>query len=223
MSLQLLFEKLALLGAEWVLWLLVFGSVLSIAVMIERALFFRRRRTDLEGLRAQVERHLAKGTSAALEESLIQDGSVEARVALAGIKAASSGAGSAEEAMLAETAARKLEMERGLAFLGTLGSNAPFIGLFGTVIGIIKAFHTLSVSQNPDMKFVMADIAEALVATGVGLIVAIPAVMAHNALQRHIRSILGRAETLGHVVLGHVKAESQEEPKTGSREDETEK
>ena len=207
MSLQLLFEKLALLGAEWVLWLLVLGSVLSIAVMIERALFFRRRRTDLEAVRSQLEKGLEDGKVEELSKTLEQDGSVEARIALAGVAALGEGPGSAEEAMLAETAARKLEMERGLAFLGTLGSNAPFIGLFGTVIGIIKAFHTLSVSQNPDMKFVMADIAEALVATGVGLIVAIPAVMAHNALQRRVRSILGRAETLGHVVLGHAKAE----------------
>ena len=208
MSLQLVFEKLALLGAEWVLWLLVVASVLSIAVMIERALYFRRRRTDLQGMQGRLKKGLEEGQRDELIHSFEADPSVEARVAVAGLKTVEQGPGPCEEAMLAETAASKLDMERGLAFLGTLGSNAPFIGLFGTVIGIIKAFHTLSVSQNPDMKFVMADIAEALVATGVGLIVAIPAVMAHNALQRRIRTILGRAETLGHVVLGHAKQRS---------------
>ena len=71
----------------------------------------------------------------------------------------------------------KHKMDKGLVILGTLGNNAPFIGLFGTVIGIIKAFHDLA--QNPEggPSVVMAGVSEALVATAVGILVAIPAVI----------------------------------------------
>ena len=73
-------------------------------------------------------------------------------------------------------AASALRYEKRLAFLGTLGNNAPFVGLFGTVLGIIRAFHDLAGSALQGTQAVMAGIAEALVATGVGLLVALPAV-----------------------------------------------
>jgi len=70
---------------------------------------------------------------------------------------------------------QRIQYERGLAYLGTLGSNAPFIGLFGTVMGIVRAFHDLARSSAAlGTQAVMAGIAEALVATAVGLLVAIP-------------------------------------------------
>ena len=83
------------------------------------------------------------------------------------------------------------ELESGMTMLGTLGNNAPFIGLLGTVIGVIEAFHQLSDASNKGaMNNVMAGIAEALVATGVGLFVAIPAVVAYNIAQKKISDIV---------------------------------
>jgi biopolymer transport protein ExbB len=106
-----------------------------------------------------------------------------------------------------------MRLERRLGFLGTLGSNAPFVGLLGTVIGIVQAFEQLQVAGAANgsggaMNGVMGAIAEALVATAIGLVVAIPAVAAFNAFQRRIKGILGNAEALRHVVLSYVKSTS---------------
>ena len=104
---------------------------------------------------------------------------------------------------------QRIQYERGLAYLGTLGSNAPFIGLFGTVMGIVRAFHDLARSSAAlGTQAVMAGIAEALVATAVGLLVAIPAVATYNVLMRHVETALASAGTLGHRILAHVKAGS---------------
>ena len=85
--------------------------------------------------------------------------------------------------------------------LGTLGNNAPFIGLFGTVIGIIQAFHDLSSNPEGGPSVVMAGISEALVATAVGLLVAIPAVIAYNGYQRMVKRRLSNAEAMKRLVV----------------------
>ena len=90
----------------------------------------------------------------------------------------------------------KQKMEQGLVILGTLGNNAPFIGLFGTVIGIIKAFHDLSMNPDGGPSVVMSGISEALVATAIGILVAIPAVIAFNFFNRVIRKRLANASSL---------------------------
>lgn len=89
----------------------------------------------------------------------------------------------------------KAKLEKGLTFLATVGSNAPFIGLFGTVMGIIEAFGELAKSQQ-GTQAVMSGIAEALVATAVGLFVAIPAVVAYNSLNGKVRTLLTECEII---------------------------
>ena len=93
------------------------------------------------------------------------------------------------------------------AFLGTLGSNAPFIGLLGTVIGIIRAFHELDAAAGKVTAGLMAEIGEALVATAVGILVALPAIAFFNLFQRIIKGRITRAEAFGKEVLAHLKAE----------------
>jgi biopolymer transport protein ExbB/TolQ len=103
---------------------------------------------------------------------------------------------------MASTKSRlRLEMERNLGVLGTLGNNAPFIGLFGTVLGIIKAFADLSRNQGGGAATVMSGISAALVATAVGLMVAIPAVVAFNYFQTRVRRALGRVDAVAHLIL----------------------
>jgi len=92
-----------------------------------------------------------------------------------------------EEAMTAKAIEEKGRMDWGLTVLGTMGNNAPFIGLLGTVIGIIQAFHQLASSDSAGPEVVMESVSEALVATGVGLFVAIPAVIAYNSYMRIMR------------------------------------
>jgi len=85
-------------------------------------------------------------------------------------------------------------LERTLAFLATTGSTAPFIGLFGTVWGIMNAFQGLSTVQSSSLQAVAPGIAEALVATAVGLGAAIPAVMAYNHFRRQVRLLASDLE-----------------------------
>ena len=87
-----------------------------------------------------------------------------------------------------------MALERRLAFLGTLGNNAPFIGLFGTVLGVVQAFAVLGGASGPGADEVMSAIAGALVATAVGLFVAIPAVAAYNLFQRVVKSRLAETD-----------------------------
>jgi biopolymer transport protein ExbB len=120
-----------------------------------------------------------------------------------------------------------MKLERRLAFLGTLGNNAPFIGLFGTVIGVVQAFEALgrqggAMAQEGAFSApteVMAAIAEALVATAVGLAVAIPAVAMYNFYQRLARAILANTDALGHVLLSHLVAEERPVPEPAPAED----
>lgn len=84
----------------------------------------------------------------------------------------------------------KLSLEKRLGILATFGNNAPFIGLFGTVLGIMQAFHDLGQSSEFGVKVVMEGISEALVATAMGLFVAIPSVIAYNYFVRKIKTLL---------------------------------
>ena len=101
----------------------------------------------------------------------------------------------------------KIRMERRLAFLGTLGSNAPFIGLLGTVIGIIRAFAELNESAGKVTAGLMTEVGEALVATAIGIMVAIPSIAVFNAYQRVIKTRIARAESLGREVMAYLKSD----------------
>lgn len=86
------------------------------------------------------------------------------------------------------------DLERGLPFLATVGSTAPFIGLFGTVWGIMHAFVSIAQEQNTNLAVVAPGIAEALLATGLGLLAAIPAVIFYNKLTTDVGRIVAGYE-----------------------------
>ena len=99
------------------------------------------------------------------------------------------------------------QVEVGLLFLGTLGNNAPFIGLFGTVLGIMTSFRQLGSSQGAaGMDNVMGSIGEALTATAIGILVALPAVIGYNVFQKKGADIEENAAALGNIVLASMKA-----------------
>jgi biopolymer transport protein ExbB len=202
------------LGASWVLILMLVLSVVSLAIMLERAWLYWSLRDDAATLMRELGRLLRGGDLEGARRRLESSPSAEAAVVIAGIVEAKMGPEAAEEAMAGASALQKLKLEKRLTFLGTLGNNAPFIGLLGTVIGIIGAFDELGKAKNATMtgaaqvapEAVMANIAEALVATAVGLLVAIPAVAAFNMFQRVVRTTLSNTEALSHVLLAHLKA-----------------
>ncbi len=190
-------------GARWVMWLLVVLSVVAIAIIIERAVLFVSSRDDVQRLRYQLRRLLESGDEGDALKRLEASPSFEARVAAAGLEC-SSAAGAAER-MQSEQELAKLQMERRLAVLGTLGNNAPFVGLLGTVIGIVRAFRALESAKAQVSAGLMTEIGEALIATAIGLLVALPAVAAFNGFQRLVRTRLGQVDVLKHEVLSYLK------------------
>ena len=86
------------------------------------------------------------------------------------------------------------KIERNNAFLATVGTTAPFIGLFGTVWGIMNSFQSIAISRNTSLAIVAPGIAEALFATALGLLAAVPAVIAYNKFNSDSRKYSGRIE-----------------------------
>jgi biopolymer transport protein ExbB/TolQ len=207
------------LRAAWVMWILLGLSVASVLLIAERAFFFRSLRDDVRGLARELDALLRAGRYRDAIERMTRSPSPEAAAVLAGLRNADLGPVAAEKAIGGALALERTRMERGLAFLGTLGNNAPFIGLLGTVIGIIEAFELLGRTDGAGAaggalapQAIMSSIAEALVATAVGLFVAIPAVASFNYFQRKIANVLARSEALTSVLLAHLNAEEPAMP-----------
>ncbi|MFT5433002.1 MAG: biopolymer transport protein ExbB/TolQ [Myxococcota bacterium] len=197
------------LGVEWVMYLLIFLGFGAVFVIIERARFYASRRIDIAALTAAVRQALEIGDRDGAIELALRVPSMEGRVVASGIQALDQGAAAVEEVVQGALITERVEYDRYLPYLGTLGNNAPFIGLFGTVLGIIAAFADLaSLGQGTDRaNAIMGSIAAALVATAIGLLVAIPAVIAYNQFKGIIKERAGRADALTRVLLAHLKDE----------------
>jgi biopolymer transport protein ExbB/TolQ len=211
-----LFLGVSLIGSEWVLYLLVFLSITSVTVIFERYRFYREANRGLLEFRGQVRSAALQGrwddarqaAQKRMESRIGLSPDLEAEMVEQLIQhhASESGSKRSSPEILGELARdsvmrSRLRWDRNLSILATIGSNAPFIGLFGTVLGIIKAFHDLS-HQAAGAQAVTSGISEALVATAFGLLVAIPAVVAFNFFQRKVRSALAEAEALKSFLIG---------------------
>jgi biopolymer transport protein ExbB len=168
-----LLKMAAFAGGEWVIYLLLALSVVVVAVVIDRAVMFWK-----EGI-------LFPSQGEAFEKSAKPAPFFERSLAR-------SGKPDAEAGRIGD----RLEFGRRLIILGSLGSLAPFIGLFGTVLGIVKAFRDLASVGAGHPEIVMQGIAEALVATAMGIFVAVICVAFYNLFNRRIRDSLLFAERL---------------------------
>lgn len=208
-----LFLGISLLGAEWVLYFLVLLSVVSVTLIFERALFYRSASKELAVFRTQIRKAVQseswdealRTAQSRAQRGTAQATDLEAEMALAVLSHSRSGKKNAE--VLSELGRdaimrARLSWDRNLSILATIGSNAPFVGLFGTVLGIIKAFHDLSQTAGTGAATVTSGISEALVATAFGLLVAIPAVVSFNLFQRRVKSALAEAEALKSYLIG---------------------
>jgi len=194
-------------AAAVVLYLLIALSVLSIGVIIERWWYFRRRKVDINELGDQLERALRNGDTAAALAVLRDSRSVEAKILADALKWKADGAESVEQILAKAVRRNRPQVEVGLLFLGTLGNNAPFIGLFGTVLGIMTSFRQLGAAQGAaGMDNVMGSIGEALTATAIGILVALPAVIGYNVFQKKGSDIEENAAALGNIVLASMKS-----------------
>jgi len=196
-------------GSRWVLWLLIFLSLAAVAIMLERLWFFVQQRTPESVMKKTLETMRTKGPAEAAK-LLVNQHSMQAVVVRACLDRAPDGAGSVEEHRAAIVEQERQRYEKRLAFLGTLGNNAPFVGLFGTVLGIIRAFHDLAGNSLQGTQAVMSGIAEALVATGFGLIVALPAVASYNAAIRYVETAASTADSYAHEVLAYLRSTAKE-------------
>ncbi len=207
------------IGTGWILVLMLLLSIISLAIMLERTWLFWSLRDDVEGLMRDFGRLLRGGDLAGARRRLEASRSAEAAVVVAGLVESDHGVEAAQEAMEGASALQRMKLEKRLAYLGTVGNNAPFIGLLGTVIGILAAFDELSkgtivqavgssqvANQQVANQALMGRISEALVATAIGILIAIPAVAAFNAFNRIVRGTLANTEALGHLLLAHLKS-----------------
>jgi biopolymer transport protein ExbB/TolQ len=207
MDIQSKISSIASLGASWVMWLLVGLSVAGLAVALERVITYALRSDNLRKLKAEVLALLRRGDLTGARARLATSKAFEAEVVMATLEDPADGPASAEDRLNASAQLMKLRMEKRLAFLGTLGSNAPFLGLLGTVIGIVRAFHELNGAGGRVTSGLMSEIGEALVATAVGILVALPAIASYNTFQRVIKTRITRADAFGRETLALLKSE----------------
>jgi len=204
-------------GASWVLWLLGALSVVSLAIAGERWLFYLTREGSVGPLALILDRTLSKGDVAGAIAELGRSRSVAASIAAAGLRLSSLGPEAVAKAMESATALERGLLERRLVFLGTLGNNAPFVGLFGTVVGVIHSFEELGhgapghatggAASQVASQAVMTGVAEALVTTAVGIAVALPAIAFYNYLQRRVTTLLSESDALSSLVLAYLSGE----------------
>jgi biopolymer transport protein ExbB/TolQ len=209
--------EIAQVGGSAVLYVLLGLSVISIGVIVDRAIYFLKRRIDVRGIADR----LGKLDRAAALALLKKERAVEAQVVAEAIDGANEDPEALRELIDKGLRVRRKETEAGLLFLGTLGNNAPFVGLFGTVLGIVTAFRELSATtanagSGGGMGNVMSGIAEALVATAVGILVALPAVIAYNVFAKKAGDLEENAGALGNAVIASIKARPVVVPKNGA-------
>ena len=190
-------------GEEWVLYLLLAVSVACVAIIIERVVTIFKNKGNIAELKTKLNSFLSSGNTDEALKFFSAQKSTPARLVAAALDAFDRSPEAMQEVIDAEVIRERMRLEKFLDFLGTVGSNAPFVGLFGTVLGIIQAFHALALAQTADPKIVMAGISAALVATAVGLFVAIPALIAFNYFKGEVRDMLRMADTLTKPLISH--------------------
>lgn len=206
--------KVALLGASWVMYLMIFLSVISIGQMVERWLFYFKHNQNADDLEEELMKLLEADDKEGAEALLdgMKPRSFEAETIRPALKYLDAGPDAFTDCVDAEFVKVRQDCERGMNLLATLGNNAPFIGLMGTVIGVIISFQKLGQSQGANsMSSVMGGIAEALVSTGVGLFLALPAVVAYNILSKKVETIDGNVQSITKHITAFIKARKSTE------------
>ncbi len=210
-----IFLGFSLMGAEWVLYLLVILSIFSVSILFERSLFYKTALKDIEEFRKILRDAVASGewdralqvakTRTAAQSKDKPD--MESAMAVALLTHRNGTPEVLNELAQDHVVRARVKWERSLSMLATIGNNAPFVGLFGTVLGIIKAFNDLSQAGGGGaggVSGVTAGVADALVATAVGILVAIPAVVGFNLYQRRTKNALSEAEALKSFLVGKI-------------------
>lgn len=205
LSLIQTFLRLAQLGAEWVMWLLIALGFIAAVLVFERLYLYMSTRVDVNRLARKLLQLLGEGQLDKAQELFKSGRSIEERVLSDALSLYTEGSDAVEEIVQAALIKERQRYERSLSYLGTVGSNAPFIGLLGTVIGVIIAFAELGRNPKGGLEVVGPGISEALVATAVGLVVAIPALICFNWLKGLLKRRLANADFLSRILVTQLK------------------
>ncbi|MCM8797009.1 MAG: MotA/TolQ/ExbB proton channel family protein [Candidatus Omnitrophica bacterium] len=193
------------------LYILLFCSVISIAIISQRIWYYWRRskikRVDFMG---QIRHALGKGDIQEALRICRKTDTPFSAVVSAGLTLPGNTETAISHSMERQIAIETAKLERYTSIVGTIGSTAVYIGLFGTVLGIIRAFQDISASGSGGMNVVISGIAEALVCTAAGLLVAVPAVIAYNYFMRRIDAFVSDMELCASELLDLISARKRE-------------
>ena len=180
----------------WLAWggLCLF-SLLSIFVMIERSLYLRRMSRIEDSEHASLRTLLRQGQTEAATACVAASQAPSVAALQAGLDLKGAHPDLVHEAVTQEIEVQSAFLHRNLPMLATIASTAPYVGLFGTVVGILLAFHKIAQTGQTGAKEVSGPISEALITTALGLAVAIPAVMAYNYFSGRVNDLSLRVET----------------------------
>ncbi len=195
---------------QFVLLLLLIMSVVSIAMIFERFMTLKKIAGESDRIRARIRMALQTNSLQDFEDIAKDPSSVEGRAAAQAMKHLKvHGEKGFEEIFNTFVLTEKQDLEKFLPVLATISSNAPFIGLLGTVLGIMKAFNDLAQATDAGQQTVMAGISVALVSTAAGLFVAIPASMFYNYFTRKVKSVLSSIDSVKELGLAYAKTKGQ--------------
>lgn len=176
-------------------------SIVALTFIFERWLFYKNTAVDADRFFIKLKEALRnEGIENAIS---VCNGSLSplAAVIKSGLEEYGKDARAVEDMMDAMAIEQRTKLEKNLSILGTLGNIAPLIGLFGTVVGIIRAFHSLAVSGTAGPSVISAGIAEALITTASGLVVAVPAVIFYNYFLRRVNTTMNEIESISKRVM----------------------
>lgn len=198
-------ENLLTLGETGIFSIMGLASVIALAVAIDRGLIFRHNAKIGEKIFNEIIAKLRIGDVESLGIYIEQfPESAYARFAAFIKEHYSSGETSLGHMMEGKLIEERMFLEKRIIILASLGNNAPFIGLLGTVLGIIKAFYNLGTLGNTGAEVVMRSISTALLATACGLLIAIPVVMLNNYFSKRLKNIMQNLEILSKEALASV-------------------
>lgn len=189
---------------------LVLCSVVSLAVIMERFLYYRRssrvKRVDFMRL---VKKELEKGNIKQAIEVCQNTATPFSSVVHSGLNLLGHSEVVISNTMEREIAVETIKLERHTTIVGTIGSTAVYIGLFGTVLGIIRAFNDISASGSGGISIVISGISEALASTAAGLCVAVPAVIAYNYFIKKVDNFITDMELSASEILDLITFKSK--------------
>lgn len=188
-------DLIEVIRKSFTMFILIFCSIIALSFAIERWWAFRMIRADIEDLMASLKKYIEEGNFPEALNLCRSTRNPVAKTMEVAIMNRQKPKSQVAELMSATRIEERIKMERFMIVLGTMGTICPFIGLFGTVIGIIKAFHDLAISGSGGPSVVAAGISEALITTAAGLAIAIPSVVLYNYFMKRVKVLSSEMET----------------------------